>query len=263
VPVTAGSFQVELTLRPGANTLLAKAVDAAGNEGSTSTTATFTAGLVGTVTRAGDGLVPIEGAVVELRAVGSGAVVSSSTTDAAGRYVATVANVPSDFILVVRAAGHLTASETVSVPADRRLTHDLTLTPGQDTQGEATLRFVEPLDGAEVMTDSVTVYGQVTGFDLVSVTVNGAAAELVGAGGFSASVPLVKGTNSIEAIATGVAGQTVSGRLNVSWRGQQSNAEAETVVGGCTLAPSAPVIVLALALGARRARRRNLSLRRS
>ncbi|MBL8923413.1 MAG: carboxypeptidase regulatory-like domain-containing protein [Myxococcaceae bacterium] len=260
VPVTTGAWQVELKLAPGTNTLVVKARDGANNEGTATVSAVFLAGVAGVVTKAGDGAQVLAGATLELRESSSGAVVSTATTDADGRYELAVGAVPADYTLVVRAAGHVTSSETVSVPDNRRLTVNVALTPGQMSGGEATLRFLEPLDGAEVMTDSVTLYGQVAGFDVATVTVNGAVAELVGAGGFSATVPLQRGANVIEAVAQGISGESVSGRLTVTWNGQHATVPtkslvAEPVVGGCSSgAGLAPLLTLALLLR-RRSRR--------
>lgn len=257
VPVSNGAFSTELQLRPGTNTLVVKARDAAGNEGTATSTASFLAGLKGVVTKAGDGAVPIEAATVELREASSGAVVSTATTDVDGQYTLAVGTVPADYTLVARAAGHQTSSETVSIPDDRRLVVDVSLVPGEMQTGEASLRFIEPMDGAEVMTDSVTLYGQVSGFDVASVLVNGAPAELLGAGGFSASVPLVRGANVIEAVAQGVSGESVAGRVTVRFApvSGPGAGQAEPVVGGCS-AGAGVMPLLGLVLLALRRRRR-------
>lgn len=253
VPVMAGGFTVELKLAPGTNTLVVKARDAANNEGTATVTASFLAGVVGTVTKAGDGAVAIEGATVELREASSGTVVSTATTDAQGRYTLAVGTVPADYTLVARASGHVTSTETVSIPDDRRITVDVALTVGASMTTEAGLKFIEPMDGAEVMTDSVTVYGQVTGFDVAGVKVNGVTAELVGAGGFSATVPLMRGANVIEAVASGISGESVSGKVTVTWKGVVSGGEAETVIGGCsTAAGLSPLVLAALVFRRRR-----------
>jgi hypothetical protein len=253
VPVTAGGFTVELKLAPGTNTLVVKARDAANNEGSATVMALFLAGVVGTVTKAGDGAVAIEGATVELREASSGTVVSTATTDAQGKYALAVGTVPADYTLVARASGHVTSTETVSIPDDRRITVDVALTVGSSMTTEAGLKFIEPMDGAEVMTDTVTVYGQVTGFDVAGVKVNGVTAELVGAGGFSATVPLTRGANVIEAIASGISGESVSGKLTVTWKGVVNGGEADTVIGGCSTAAGLyPLAVAALLFRRRR-----------
>jgi hypothetical protein len=257
VAVANGAFTFDVKLRAGTNTLLLKARDAANNEGTASVAVGFLAGVTGVVTKLGDGAVAIEGATLELREQGSGTVVSTATTDAAGRYTLAVGTVPADYTLVARAAGHQPSSETVSIPDDRRLTVDVSLQPGQSMTTEAMLRFVEPMDGAEVMTDTVTVYGQVTGFDVASVSVNGAAGELVGAGGFSATVQLRPGSNSIEAVATGISGESVSGRVTVVSKQSSTIPRlgvAENVKGGCST--SAGLVPLLGLMGLFAARRR-------
>lgn len=260
VPVSSGRFQADVKLTPGSNALVATARDAAGNEGRVTRTASFLAGVTGTVTKAGDGAVPLAGATAELREASSGAVVASATTDAQGGFSLAVTAVPRDYTLTVRAAGHRTSSETLSVPDDRRLVVDVALVVGEQVAGEASLRFIEPTDGAQVMTDSVTLYGQVLGFDVAGVQVNGRAAELVGAGGFSASVPLTKGPNVIDAVATGVNGESVSGRLTVVFQGTGGAPEAEAVVGSCASVPG-PALLLAVVLVARGRRRRGTMAR--
>jgi uncharacterized protein (TIGR03382 family) len=259
VPVMSGRFLVDLLLEPGTNTLVAKAVDGAGNAGTATVSASFLAGVRGTVVRAGDGAVPVVGATVELREASSGTMVSSATSAADGTYTLAVGLVPADYLLVTKAMGYRTASETVSVPEDRRLTVDVTLTPGDDVTGEASVRFLEPMDGAEVMTDSVTVYGQVTGFDVAGVVVNGQTAELVGAGGFSATVPLTEGENVLTATASGIAGESAVGRLTVKYTKAPASITPVNprmgAAGGCGCQGAgavSPLTVLALGLVRRR-----------
>ncbi|MCA2977258.1 MAG: N-acetylmuramoyl-L-alanine amidase [Myxococcaceae bacterium] len=260
VPVTGGRFTADVLLKPGTNTLVASATDAAGNEGAGRVTASFLAGLRGTVSRAGDGAVPIGGATLELREPGTGAVVSTAMSGNDGTYALAVGTVPADYLVVTKAPGFRPASETVSVPEDRRLTFDVALTPGEEQPTEASVRFVEPMDGAEVLTDTVTVYGQVSGFDVAGVTVNGQPAELVGAGGFSATVPLTPGENAITATATGIGGESATGRLTVRYAKASGAAgpggASMDVVGGCGCQGAGaawPLAVLVtLALGRRR-----------
>lgn len=52
----------------------------------------------------------------------------------------------SDDLLVTKATGSCTASETVSVQEDRRLTTDVAQMPGEDLPGEASVRFFESND---------------------------------------------------------------------------------------------------------------------
>ncbi len=233
VAVSNGAFAVEVLLQPGTNTFAISAVDAAGNQGSATTRATFNAGVAGFVHAAGDQSARIEGASVELREPASGTVVSSVTTDASGAYYTPVMTVPADYLVVVKKPGYLTSSETISVPADQRLALDFGLTEGIDEAVETSVTFVEPIDGATVNTDTVTVYGTVRGFDVATVTVNGVAAELLGAGGFSVTLPLTEGANVIEATAVGVTNQTSSARITVNHPGASATQEPGKVKGGC------------------------------
>ncbi|MDP2269142.1 MAG: N-acetylmuramoyl-L-alanine amidase [Archangium sp.] len=231
VAVTSGGFSVEVQLRPGVNSITVSAVDAAGNRGSVTTTATYHAGVAGFVHLAGDEATRIDAATVELREPASGTVVSTVTTDASGAYYAPVMMVPADYLVVVKKAGYMTASETVSVTAESRASLNVALTAGMDEAAEATVAFVEPADGATINTDTVTVYGVVTGFDVATVKVNEVAAELLGAGGFSATVPLVEGENVLEATAIGVTGQSAVARITVTRK--VSAMEPGMAKGGC------------------------------
>ena len=120
---------------------------------------------------------------MQLREVGTGVVVSTSTTDATGAYALRASAVPVDHVLFVKAAGFLSYSETVTVPDDQRLTRAIGLQPGQDAApSEVGVSFTDPLDGATVSTEAVTVYGTVKGFEVASVKVNGVQAELLALG---------------------------------------------------------------------------------
>ncbi len=233
VAVSNGSFSIEVQLTPGTNSISVSAVDGAGNRGSTSTTATFNAGVAGFVHLTGDEATRIDMATVELREPASGTVVSTVTTDASGAYYAKVMTVPADYLVIVKKTGYLTASETVSVAADTRLALNVALFAGVDEAAEVSVSFVEPLDGATINTDTVTVYGVVSGFDVTTVTVNGISAELLGAGGFSVTVPLVEGPNDLEATAIGVTSQSVVGRITVIRKLAGAPVETGMVKGGC------------------------------
>lgn len=253
VPVTSGAFAIEIQLKPGTNTISVSAVDAAGNRGATSTQATFNAGVAGFVHLAGDEATRIDAATVELREPSSGTVVSTVTTDASGAYYAPVMTVPADYLVVVKKDGYMTASETVSVGEESRAALNVGLTVGVDEAEEAVVSFVEPMDGATINTDTVTVYGVVRGFDVATVTVNGISAELLGAGGFSVTVPLVDGSNTIEATAVGVTGQTVLGRITVIRQMSGAVTEPPAMVkggcGGCSTGMGLEALAM-LALGA-------------
>ncbi len=236
VAVTSGAFTVELQLAPGTNTITVKATDAAGNVGTATARATFNAGVAGFVHLQGEAATRIEGASVELREAGSGTVVSTVTTDASGAYYAPVMTVPADYLVVVKKVGYLTASETVTVAAEARASLDVGLTPGTDAAAQASVEFIEPADEATINTDTVTIYGVVRGFDVASVVINGVTAELLGAGGFSATVPLTEGANVVEALATGVTGQTASARLTLHRKtlGQGGPGMVKGGCGGCS-----------------------------
>ena len=238
VPVTSGAFAVELQLSPGTNSIEVSATDAANNTGRVTHTAVFNAGVAGFVHLTGMDATRIEGASVELREAQSGTVVSTVVTDASGAYYAPVMTVPADYLVVVKKVGYLTHSETVTVPADARLSLDVALTEGVDEMAQAELTFVEPADEATVNTDTVTLYGIVKGFDVTGVRlVTGAtdvSAELLGAGGFSATLPLAEGKNVITATATGTTGQTLTATLTLyraSATGQVP--EQPMTAGGC------------------------------
>lgn len=250
VSVTAGAFSVEVQLAPGTNTLEVSATDAATHTGRATSTVVFNAGLAGLITLAGDEATVIDGATVEVRESSSGTLVSSVTSDASGAYAAAVMTVPADYLVTVKKAGYRTQSETVTVPADQRLTVNFSLTPGTDEVVEAELHFVEPQDGATVAAQSVTVYGQVNGFDVASVLVNGHPAELVGAGGFSITLQLTSGKNTIGATATGVNGQTVAGQMTLTY----APTEVKKKGCGCTSGVEVFAALAALVLVRRRAR---------
>ncbi len=258
VGVTSGAFTVEVQLAPGTNTITVTATDAAGNTGTATTRATFNAGVAGFIHLASDEAVRIEGATVELREPSSGTVVSTVSSDASGAYFAPVMTVPADYLVVVKKQGYLTASETVSVTADARLALNVGLTEGTDTAAEAQLTFVEPTDGATINTDTVTIYGVVKGFDVAGVVVNDVTAELLGAGGFSVTLPLVEGENVINATATGITGQTLTGRLTLNRKLVMGNALHGGATGGCGGCSTGfgfeALVVLALPLFLRRRR---------
>lgn len=248
VPVTSGAFKVDMLLAPGSNTVVVTAKDAVGNTGRAQAVATFLAGVSGVVAT-GEAASPVAGAVVTLREAGSGTEVATATTDAEGRYYVGALAVPSDYLLVVKAAGYLTASETLTVPEDQQLKHDVALTPGEDMPGELGVAFVEPMDGATITTDTVMVYGTVQGFEVATVTVNGVQGELLGAGGFAATVPLAEGANVLEAIATGLTGERVSARITVTRKltataPPKQNVAPEMVKGGCAALPGLELFAL-------------------
>jgi N-acetyl-anhydromuramyl-L-alanine amidase AmpD/uncharacterized protein YdeI (BOF family) len=214
VPVANGIFSTQIILKPGTNTLKMTAKDAANNMGSATITTTFRAGVAGVVSVA-DSTTKLEGVRLKLLDM-AGTEVSTAVTNVNGEYALGVMNVAQDYKLVAQKMGYIEVLETVTVPAENRVTLNVAMVAGIELPAQVTLKFTEPVDGAEVTTDTVTVYGQLEGFDATNVKVNGVLADQLGAGGFSATVPLVEGANVIEAIASGLNNKTASGRISVT-----------------------------------------------
>ena len=263
VPVAAGAFSIEVKLKPGTNTLKVMAKDAAGNVASVTSTATFNAGVSGFIHLAEDEAQRISGALVQLREVGTGVVVSTSTTDAAGAYSLATSAVPVDHVLFVKAAGFMTYSETLTVPDDQRLTRKLGLQKGNDmVPTNLGVVFTDPLEGSTVTTEAVTVYGSVNGFEVASVKVNGVQAELLGAGGFTATVPVKEGANTLEAIANGLSGESALGKLNIirklgsnSLPRPKPDPSLMVAKGGCAAVGGLELLALGLLVSVLRRRR--------
>ncbi len=261
VPVAAGAFSIEVKLKPGTNTLKITAKDAAGNVATATTTASFNAGVSGFLHVSDDEAQRVSGATVQLREVGTGMIVSTSTTDATGAFSLATSAVPVDHVLFVKANGFMTYSETITIPDDQRLTKKIGLQAGGDVNPtDVGVTFTDPLDGSTVTTESVTVYGTAKGFEVASVKVNGVQAELLGAGGFTATVPVVEGTNTLEAIATGLGGESALGKLKIIRKlGSNSVPKPKDPMvarGGCSSAGGLELMALGI-LGALLRRRRN------
>jgi VCBS repeat-containing protein len=250
VPVMNGAFSVPLQLAPGRNDVVVTARDAAGNQAQANVAATFNAGLAGVVQLSGDATKPVAGATVELRDAATGTIVATNNTDAAGAFFTAATNVPADYLLVVRAPGYVTLTQTETVTADAQAHVVLSLVPGVDVIGELSVELTEPADGSTVLTDTVTVYGAVHGFDAGGVRVNGVVATLLDGGGFSATVPLVEGSNTLEVLATGLRGEAVSTRVTVR---RPRTTPLEPVVGSsCSQAPGLLGVLAVLVLARRR-----------
>ncbi len=258
VAVTNGAFAVEVQLQPGTNTFTVSATDAANNTGRATSTATFNAGVAGFIHLVDMEATRIADATVELREASSGTLVTTATSDASGAYFAPVMVVPADYLVVVRKTGFLTRSETVTVPADARLSLNVPMTEGIDEAVQSEITFIEPADEATVNTDTVTLYGVVKGFDVASVQVNGANAELLGAGGFSATVPLIEGANVITALASGTTGQTLTASLTIHRKTLSGPAgtNAKSGCAGCSTGVGGEALGALLMLGALARRRR-------
>ncbi len=256
VPVTSGAFALDLMLAPGANSLTVTARDGAGNTGTATATVTFRAGVAGYVYALGDQAVRIAGASVTLVEPGTAQTLAQSTTDATGAYALDVTQVGVDAIVVVKAQGFLTASETVTVPQDRRLSLPLGLVAGSDATTTVGLVFAEPQDDATVNTDTVAVYGAAKGFDLAGVSVEGVTGQLLGGNGFSATVPLALGKNVLHATATGVKGETFTAVLHVNRVAVGGTSDATAVRGGCSVGLGLEAPALLALVGLLRRRRR-------
>lgn len=257
VPVTNGAFTVQVKLKPGTNTIRVSATDAAGNVGTTESSATFNAGVAGFVYTQDNEEARVAGATVELLEPSSGVSVSKATADANGNFVLGVMTVPADYKLVVKAAGFDTHVETLTVGDDRRMTLNVSLMPGGGTGGERSIAFTEPQDGATVNTESVTVYGIASGFEIQTVTVNGKAGETLGGNGFSATVPLVEGENTLVAEVVGVDGEKVTGSLRVTRKLTVGRPRDDMKAkGGCSATGGFELLALVALAGLLRSRKR-------
>lgn len=260
--VTGGKFSVDVKLKAGTNTIKVTAKDAAGNEGSATSTAIFTAGVAGFVHEAGDEAARIAGAKAHLllkAANGSSMKVSETTADATGAFTLPVMTAPADYILVVQAPGYQLYTETFTASDEEQSKVEVPMVKGGGEIPEFSVRFAEPADGATVSTPTITVSGSVSGFELASVKVNGVDAELPAVTGFIATVPLVEGANVIEAVATGVAGETVKGKITVTRRAGGINGpggENNQTKGGCSTVAGLELLALGVVAPLLRRRRR-------
>jgi N-acetyl-anhydromuramyl-L-alanine amidase AmpD len=251
VPVVNGAFATQVLLGPGANTVTVSAVDTANNAASAQVSATFLAGVVGTVVDAASSG-PLANVTVDLRQASSGALLASVPTDAQGRFFAPATVVPADELMVVHASGYLTSSQTVTVPVDQQVVVNVRLTAGVDVVGMVSLTITQPGEGEHLTQDTATVYGTANGFDLIGLTVNGVTGQLLSGGGFSATVPLVPGANSLEVVGRGTRGEVVSVTLHVT---RVAGGPAEPVMGlACATTPGGLGLALALLVLGRRRR---------
>ena len=143
----------------------------------------------------------------------------------------------------------------MTVGDEKRVTLNVALAPGADEIGELKLTFTEPLEGSTVNTETVTVYGAVSGFEILSVKVNETAGEALGGGGFSATVPLTEGANTLTAVVTGINGERLSGVLHLTRKLTAGKLPDDMKARGtCSATGGLPLIGL-LALAALRRRR--------
>jgi hypothetical protein len=118
------------------------------------------------------------------------------------------------------------------------------------------IAFTEPTEGGTVNTDNVTVYGSVSAMEIHTVEVNGVAGLALPDGhGFTATVPLVEGPNTITAVITGMNGETASGVLHVNRRLTEGSAPDDLKSqGGCSAVGGLEVLAALGLLGLSRRR---------
>ncbi len=267
LPVVGGVFNAQVKLKPGANVLEVRTLDKAGNSGVAFVTVSFNSGMSGYVHAAGDAALRIPDATIEL--VDSTGAKTSAMSQEAGAYAVNLSNVPSDYLLVVKAAGFISRSETISVSDDARVTMNLELVPGEDVKPEPLrIGFTEPQDGSTVTTDAVTIYGSVAGFHLTSISINGATGDVFPEGAFGVTVPLAEGDNVLEAVALGPDGESITGKLRVtrsvsnlllavpSESASQEQARSSIIQGSCAAVGGLEMLGLLFALPLLRFRRR-------
>ncbi len=243
--VADGKFSHQIKLAPGLNKIEVSATDAAGNTAVASAQATFRAGLSGFVHVTDDEAARIPDATLRLLKPATGEVVHETTSGQDGSFAFELAEVGVDYILTVKAQGFLTRSETVTIDEEERMSVHIPMTEGQDPNpSEVAVRFIEPVDGATIAAEQVTIYGSVDGFQVATVTVNGVTAELVGAGGFAATIPLIEGANTVEALAVGISGETIVGTMKITRVAEGSGGGAGAVTGGCSSVPGAGLLAL-------------------
>lgn len=265
VPLIAGRFDTTVALVDGENVITVVATDTAGNEGSASVTVTAdvpASGVDGFVFQAPDEAARLQGAQVELTRAGETG--ASIETGADGTFHLDVA--PGDWVVKVRAAGHRTHAETLTIGAGARLQARFGLQVGADV--EPFLELTSPEEGAALAAEFVVVTGVVSEFDGL-LTVNGEPATIGaesdgerGGYGFFATIPLTPGENVVEAKL--VKGELLLTATRTLQRieldqggGDQTASSAEgddgcSHAGGGTTSPLALLGFALLLLGARR-----------
>lgn len=250
VAVADGAFSQEIKLSPGDNTIEVSAVDAAGNKSVDTARANFRAGISGFVHVKDDEAARIPDVLITLLDPTTGEEkLAPVTTGSDGSFSIDLTEVGRDYVLVANAEGFMMHTETISVPDDERMTVVLPLTEGEDlVPSEVKIDFIDPKDGATVTGENVTVYGSVQGFQVVNVKVNGVDAEMVGAGGFAATIPLAEGPNTINAVATGAGNESVTGTMTLHRGSAMGGGEGEPkpgeLEGGCAALPGIHLLAL-------------------
>ena len=247
VPVQLGEFSAEVTLTPGANTVVVTARDGLGQEGSATWSGSFRAGFGGDVHRFDDAASILSGATLELFDPDTGASQGQTTSDTEGHYEL-VASAPGLKRLHVELKGYTPRDLVVEVSADERTTVDVGLTPGESPV--PTIRFIEPTSEGPFDASELTISGVVDGLEVSSVAVNGVSAQLMG-NGFLVTLPLPEGTTTFEAVAESPEGQSVRASLRATRLATAMPASSGGCTG-CTGAPGLPLVLLGIALMRRR-----------
>lgn len=199
-------FTANVPLGEGQNVITASATDQYGRTASKSISVTLqTKGSVqGTVTESTTGQ-PLPGVTVMVTdSIASQTVI----TDSIGRY--TVADVAAGaFSISFSKTGYLPDTQSGSATAGTIAVLDAQL----QRVPALTVAILSPQDGTVISSSPVSVTGTVT--NNASVTINGNTAS-VAANSFTASAPLIEGTNTITATATDQYGQTASQSITVT-----------------------------------------------
>ena len=201
--VSGGTFSATVLLGLGSNTLTATATDAAGNVATDAVTVlhgiaptiAITAPADGTLTT--DATITVDGTHTDAGSIDVNGVVATIT---GATWTATVPLTPGVNTLTATATngfGQSQAQINVALDADAPV-----------------VQATAPADGAVVAGGPITVTGTVTDASTTTVDVNGVTATVSG-GTFTASVPLVEGSNTITVTATDAAGNTGTDTLTV------------------------------------------------
>ncbi|MCP5057566.1 MAG: hypothetical protein GY937_12695 [bacterium] len=196
VAVTGGAWSTSVALLEGANTITATATDGTGNSGSASLTITLdTTDPVVSIGSPPDGtvttlsLLNVSGTVSDASAITGVAVNGVAATFGAGTWSAAVPLV----------LGSQTITATATDAAGNTGSDSILVTRGDPP----TIAITAPADGALEGVTPVSVSGTHTG--ATGIDVNGVAATITGST-WSASVPLVEGSNTLTATAVNAFG---------------------------------------------------------
>lgn len=216
-PIGAGAaFSAPVKVPPGDTTLKVTATNGAGS-GEASVTVHFKTGLCGFVYETaaegtGGESARIGGATVELLPSAdlcAAAVASATTKSPDGTWCIDAA--PGDYFLRVKAGGHLTSVEGVSVSDERRGTSNVGVPAGTDPAPG--IEITEPPPGADgkvaASGSTVTLKGNVKGMNAIKVTANGTQVD-VSENTFTLADFAVSGETTVELVATGACGETAS-----------------------------------------------------